>query len=82
MRILIINVYFHPGGVDFAAVDESVDPRDGEVSISIFLDDLMEGVESFQLMLIIPDNVTGVQPGNTVTATVSIRDPQSEFPCY
>ena len=82
MHIWIFIVYFHPGGVDFAAVDESLDPRDGEVSVSIFLDDLKEGVESFQLMLIIPDSATDVRPGNTVTATVSIRDPQCELSCY
>ena len=60
--------------MDYGAVNVTVDPRDGDVTVPILLDDIMEGVESFQLMLIIPDTATNVLPGDFTTANVFISD--------
>ena len=60
--------------MDYEAVDVTVDPRDGEITVPILLDDIMEDIESFQLMLIIPDSATNVLPGNFTTANVFISD--------
>ena len=60
--------------MDYGAVDVTVDPRDGEITVPILLDDIMEDIESFQLMLIIPDSATNVLPGNFTTANVFISD--------
>ena len=83
--VFIIVSFLHPVGDDYQLVVIELKFATGEkrkeVSVSMVDDNVIENMESFQLLLSITSDIIskGVQLGPNATATVTIKDNDGEL---